>query len=133
MHDDLLARRDDYPILSRSTYLISNSLGAMHRETRKRLQDYADLWDTEGVVAWKTWFPEMTHVVNVGGATIGAPPGTTVLRQSVGDDGTVLFSRGPVVGGRVILRPARAARPHRDDRSRLAGWRCLLDQFFLQV
>src|SRR4051794_12671827 len=57
----------------------------MHRETRKRLQDYADLWDTEGVVAWKTWFPEMTHVANLVGATIGAPPGTTVLRQSVAD------------------------------------------------
>ena len=84
-HDDLLARRDDYPILSRSTYLINNSLGAMHRETRKRLQDYADLWDTEGVVAWNTWFPEMTHVANLVGATIGAPPGTTVLRQSVAD------------------------------------------------
>jgi kynureninase len=84
-YDDLLSRRDDYPILSRSTYLISNSLGAMHRDTRKRLQDYADLWDTEGVVAWKTWFPEMTHVANLVGATIGAPPGTTVLRQSVAD------------------------------------------------
>jgi kynureninase len=84
-HDDLLARRDDYPILSRSTYLINNSLGAMHRETRKRLQDFADLWDTEGVVAWNTWFPEMAHVANLVGATINAPPGTTVLRQSVAD------------------------------------------------
>jgi kynureninase len=84
-HEDLLARRDDYPILGRTTYLINNSLGAMHRETRKRLQDYADLWDTEGVVAWNTWFPEMTHVANLVGATIGAPPGTTVLRQSVAD------------------------------------------------
>jgi kynureninase len=84
-HEDLLARRDDYPILGRTTYLINNSLGAMHRDTRKRLQDYADLWDTEGVVAWNTWFPEMTHVANLVGATIGAPPGTTVLRQSVAD------------------------------------------------
>src|SRR3954451_21681626 len=84
-NDDLLARRDDYPIVSRSTYLISNSLGAMHRETRKRLQDYADLWDTEGVVAWNTWFLEMTHVANLVGATIGASPGTTVLRKSVAD------------------------------------------------
>ncbi|HET7312321.1 MAG TPA: aminotransferase class V-fold PLP-dependent enzyme [Mycobacteriales bacterium] len=84
-HDELLARRDDYPILGRSTYLINNSLGAMHRDTRKRLQDYADLWDTQGVVAWNTWFPEMTHVANLVGATIGAPPGTTVLRQSVAD------------------------------------------------
>ncbi|HET6817595.1 MAG TPA: aminotransferase class V-fold PLP-dependent enzyme [Mycobacteriales bacterium] len=85
MHDDLLARREDYPILGRSTYLINNSLGAMHRDTRKRLQDFADLWDTEGVVAWNTWFPEMTHVANLVGATIGAAPGTTVLRQSVAD------------------------------------------------
>ena len=84
-HADLLARRDDYPILGRSTYLINNSLGAMHRDTRKRLQDYADLWDTEGVVAWNSWFPEMTHVANLVGATIGAPPGTIVLRQSVAD------------------------------------------------
>src|SRR3954462_5772103 len=82
-HEYLLERRDDYPIVSRSTYLISNSLGAMHRETRKRLQDYAIRWDTEGVVAWKTWFPEMTHLANLVGATIGAPPGTTVGRTSV--------------------------------------------------
>lgn len=84
-HEELLSRRDDYPILGRTTYLINNSLGAMHRDTRKRLQDFADLWDTEGVVAWNTWFPEMTHVANLVGATIGAPPGTTVLRQSVAD------------------------------------------------
>jgi kynureninase len=85
VHEELLKRRDDYPILSRSTYLINNSLGAMHRDTRLRLQEFADRWDTEGVVAWNTWFPEMTHVANLVGATIGAPPGTTVLRQSVAD------------------------------------------------
>src|SRR3954449_3199574 len=84
-HEYLLERRDDYPILSRSTSVLSTPPAAMHRDTRKRLQDYADLWDTEGVVAWKTWFPEMTHVANLVGATIGAPPGTTVLRQSVAD------------------------------------------------
>src|SRR3954454_20223006 len=99
-NDDLLARRDDYPILSRSTYLINNSLGAMHRDTRKRLQDFADLWDTEGVVAWNTWFPEMTHVANLVGATIGAPPGTTVLRQSVADAVVAVASCFDLGGGR---------------------------------
>jgi len=84
-HDDLLERRSDYPILERSTYLINNSLGAMHRGTRDRLADYADLWDTVGVVAWDTWFPEMRRVADLVGAVIGAPPGTTVLRQSVND------------------------------------------------
>ena len=82
---DLLERRADYPILERSTYLINNSLGAMHRETRHRLAEYANLWDTVGVVAWDTWFPEMRRVADLVGAAIGAPSGTTVLRQSVND------------------------------------------------
>ena len=84
-HPDLLDRRADYPILDRRTYLINNSLGAMHRETRRRLDDYADLWDTEGVVAWNTWFPEMMRVADLVGTAIGAPPGTTVLRANVAD------------------------------------------------
>jgi kynureninase len=92
VHDDLLSRRADYPILDRSTYLINNSLGAMHRDTRTRLQDFADLWDTVGVVAWETWFPEMTRVADLVGATLGAPAGTTVLRQSVADALTAVAS-----------------------------------------
>jgi len=84
-HPELLDRRADYPILDRRTYLINNSLGAMHRETRRRLDDYADLWDTDGVVAWNTWFPEMMRVADLVGAAIGAAPGTTVLRANVAD------------------------------------------------
>lgn len=84
-HPDLLDRRADYPILDRRTYLINNSLGAMHRETRRRLDDFADLWDTEGVVAWNTWFPEMMRVADLVGEAIGATPGTTVLRANVAD------------------------------------------------
>ncbi|HWB67333.1 MAG TPA: aminotransferase class V-fold PLP-dependent enzyme [Mycobacteriales bacterium] len=86
MHEDLLARRADYPILQRvSAYLINNSLGAMHRETRSRLTEFADLWDTRGVTAWDVWFPEIRRVADLVGTTLGAPPGTTMLRQSVAD------------------------------------------------
>jgi kynureninase len=86
VHDDLLARRIDYPILDRkSAYLINNSLGAMHRGTRERLTEFADLWDTDGVVAWSTWFPEMSRVADLVGTLIGAPAGSTILRQSVAD------------------------------------------------
>ena len=86
VHEDLLARRVDYPILERkAAYLINNSLGAMHRDTRVRLAEFADLWDTDGVVAWATWFPEMTRVADLLGTIIGAPNGTTILRQSVAD------------------------------------------------
>jgi kynureninase len=85
-HEDLLSRRVDYPILARkAAYLINNSLGAMHRDTKARLAEYAELWDTEGVVAWSTWFPEMTRVADLVGTVIGADRGTTILRQSVSD------------------------------------------------
>ena len=100
MHDDLLSRRGDYPILGRTTYLINNSLGAMHRGSRERLQEYADLWDTVGVVAWDTWFPEMTRVADLVGAVIGARPGTTVLRQSVADAITTVASCFDLTGAR---------------------------------
>src|SRR5436190_4386726 len=100
MHEELVGRRVDYPILERSTYLINNSLGAMHRDTRTRLQEYADLWDTVGVVAWETWFPEMTRVADLVGAVIGAPAGTTVLRQSVADAITAVASCFDLGGAR---------------------------------
>lgn len=83
MHDELLTRRQDYPILASKTYLINNSLGAMHRGVRDRLADYADLWAAEGVVAWTTWLPEMVRVADLVGAVIGAPAGTTVMGQNV--------------------------------------------------
>jgi len=85
VHDDLLGRREDYPVLARKTYLASHTLGAMHRRTAERLQSFADLWATEGVVAWEQWMPEVRRVADVLGSLIGAPPGTTVLRQNVAD------------------------------------------------
>ena len=85
VHADLLALREDYPVLAKCTYLVNNSLGAMHRRTQERLADYAELWAERGVVAWQTWIPEMRRVADLVGRIIGAPPGTTVLRQSVSD------------------------------------------------
>lgn len=85
MHDHLLARREDYPVLARKTYLASHTLGAMHRETRNRLNAYADLWAEHGVVAWEQWAPEVRRVGDLVGSLVGAPAGTTVMRQNVAD------------------------------------------------
>jgi len=85
MHEDLLARRADYPILATKTYLVSNSLGAMHRDTATRLQSYARSWDAEGVLAWYGWLAEMSRVADLVGSILGAPPGSTVLRANVAD------------------------------------------------
>ena len=85
-HEDLLARRGDYPILARcAAYLINTSLGAMHRDTHARLAEFAEQWNDEGVVAWSTWFDEMQRVADLVGTTIGAAPGTTILRANVAD------------------------------------------------
>lgn len=85
MHEDLLDRRDDYPVLSRSTYLASHTLGAMHRESPQRLARYAELWAERGVVAWEDWAPEVSRVADLVGVLIGAPAGTVVMRQNVAD------------------------------------------------
>ena len=83
VHDDLLDRRADYPILAKKTYLINNSLGAMHRGVAAAVAAYADAWATDGVEAWMDWLPMMREVADRVGAIIGAPPGTTVMHQNV--------------------------------------------------
>lgn len=83
MHEDLLGRRADYPILGRKTYLINNSLGAMHARSRDALAAYADAWATDGVEAWNHWLPKMTEVAHLVGSIVGAPPGSTVMHQNV--------------------------------------------------
>ena len=85
VHDDLLARRGDYPVLARKTYLASHTLGAMHRETPDRLAGFTQLWAEQGVVAWETWAPTVERVADLVGSLVGAPPGTTVMRQNVAD------------------------------------------------
>jgi kynureninase len=46
MASDLLRYRSEFPILESTTYLISNSLGAMPRGVETSLQHYAEMWKT---------------------------------------------------------------------------------------
>ena len=85
LHDDLLERRADYPVLASKTYLANHTLGAMHRRTPERLAEFASLWGELGVVAWESWAPEVERVADLVGSLVGAPPGTTVMRQNVAD------------------------------------------------
>lgn len=82
--DPLLRFRDEFPILSRTTYLVSNSLGAMPRATRARLNDYADTWDEWGVRAWARGWWEMPRTVGDGVAPLlGAGAGEVVMVSNV--------------------------------------------------
>ena len=82
--DDLLKWRGEFPILERSTYLISNSLGAMPRQVFERMHAYAETWATRGVRAWEEgWWDMAVSAGDNIGALIGAGPGEISLHQNV--------------------------------------------------
>ena len=84
MFDDLLKWRSEFPILEKTVYLISHSLGAMPRATYDRLHEYADIWATRGVRAWaEGWWDMPVTVGNEIARIIGADPGTVVMHQNV--------------------------------------------------
>lgn len=84
MTDPLLRFRDEFPILSRCTYLVSNSLGAMPRAVPERLAEYAEAWATWGVRAWARGWWEMPLTVGDGVAPlIGAGPGEVAMAPTV--------------------------------------------------
>src|SRR5260370_8045164 len=57
--DELLKWRGEFPILDRTTFMISNSLGAMPRGVYNELRAYADSWAERGVRAWEEGWGEM--------------------------------------------------------------------------
>lgn len=84
MTDPLLQWRREFPILDKTVYLISHSLGAMPRATFDRLQSYAETWATRGVRAWaEGWWEMPVSVGDQVGRIIGADPGNVVMQQNV--------------------------------------------------
>src|SRR5437868_15335243 len=84
MSDPLLRYRSEFPILERTTYLISNSLGAMPRGVYDALRGYADMWATRGVRAWEErWWMLSADVGDQTGALMNAPRGSVSIFQYV--------------------------------------------------
>lgn len=84
MSDPLLAFRGEFPILERTTYLVSNSLGAMPRSVPDRLAEYVDEWAELGVRAWaQGWWRKPVDVGNEIAPLIGAGPGDVVMIPNV--------------------------------------------------
>ena len=82
--DELAGWRKEFPILERTTYLISNSLGAMPRAVRDQMDDYAHTWETRGVRAWEeSWWEMAARVGDRIGELLGAGPGQVSLHQNV--------------------------------------------------
>jgi kynureninase len=82
--DKLLQWRQEFPILGRATYMISNSLGAMPRGVYDRLRGYADSWAERGVRAWEEgWWEMAVQVGDKIAPLIGAESGELSLHQNV--------------------------------------------------
>jgi kynureninase len=93
MTDPLLQYRDRFPILSKTKYLVSHSLGAMPEATREALAEYAGLWASRGVRAWgDKWWMMSIEVGDIIAPLIGAPPGSVVMLPNVTTAEAVVLS-----------------------------------------
>jgi kynureninase len=82
--DVLLRFRPEFPILAKTTYLISNSLGAMPRQVFEAANDYAEAWASRGVRAWEEgWWQLAAEVGDEIGALINAEPDSVSCHQNV--------------------------------------------------
>jgi kynureninase len=81
---DLADLRAQFPILQTTTYMISNSLGAMPRGVEDSLREYAATWATRGVRAWaERWWTMAEEVGDAIAPFIGAPTGSVAMCENV--------------------------------------------------
>ena len=91
--DPLLRYRERFPILKRTKYLVSHSLGAMPEATKEALEEYADLWAARGVRAWgDKWWMMSVEVGDIIAPLIGAPKGSVVMLPNVTTAEAVVLS-----------------------------------------
>jgi kynureninase len=76
--------RAEFPIFECSIYLNSCSLGALSRRSRRRVEEYLDLWERRGAAAWyDTWWAALAELRAAYGRMIGAPEGSVALHPSI--------------------------------------------------
>jgi kynureninase len=87
--DPLLRFRPQFPILESTTYLVSNSLGAMPQ----RLAEYAEQWGTRGVRAWaQGWWSMPVEVGDEIAPLLGAGTGEVAMTPNVSLAQAAVFS-----------------------------------------
>jgi len=80
----LLDYRSEFPILERTTYLASHTLGPMPRKAADRLAEFARMWAERGIRSWaEGWWASPMTVGDQIGRIVGAPPGSTIMQQNV--------------------------------------------------
>jgi kynureninase len=82
--DPLLVYRKEFPILEKSVYMISHSLGAMPARVTEQMNRFTDMWATRGIRAWEEgWWQMPVSVGDLIGRIIGADPGEVTMQQNV--------------------------------------------------
>ena len=89
--DPLLAFREEFPILGKTNYLVSNSLGPMPRTVPEKLAEYARDWGELGVKAWnRGWWElpvdvgnEIAPLINADEGEIVMMPNATIAQMAV--------------------------------------------------
>lgn len=83
-HTDLLAWREEFPILSKKTYLNNCSLGPLSRRSMAALDRFQALWNEYGAQAWYTiWMGELDALRGKVARLIGAQPHEIAIAPSV--------------------------------------------------
>ena len=101
MHDPLVRFREEFPILATTTYLVSNSLGAMPRSVPGRLAEYAEQWAARGVRAWaQGWWSMPVSVGDEIAPLIGAGAGEVAMVPNVSIGQAEILSSLDYGGGR---------------------------------
>jgi kynureninase len=83
---DLTAYREEFPVLGRKAYLISASLGPVSLRAQRYLQEYVDVWATEGAPdpVWMDHiFPRMGELKRTFAALVGADPEELAITGNV--------------------------------------------------
>jgi kynureninase len=93
LDDPLLAYRERFPILRRTNYLISNSLGAVPDAAFGSVHQYVATWAARGVRAWEeAWWTMTVDLGDLVAPLIGAGRGQIVFQPCVTLAHAVVFS-----------------------------------------
>lgn len=97
----LLSFRPRFPILARSTYLVSHSLGAMPEAVADAMAEYAEVWATRGVRAWAdAWWTMSLETGDLIAPIVGATPQSIVMLPNVTTAEAVVLSAFDYSGAR---------------------------------
>jgi selenocysteine lyase/cysteine desulfurase len=100
-HPELLAYRAEFPLLSRSSYLNTCSLGALSDRSQAKLGEFLGHWGSLGARAWyQHWLGELAALRDDFGWTIGRPADEIALAPNVSVALASLASAFDAPGGR---------------------------------